>query len=277
MGSSLSTGMCLTWVEVFFLYPLSWQNNSTHGSFGDLKSLSFSFRNCSEEKFSLHSNLPLENQKTLSVLIQNSQQKHQKVTVQAINGWGLWDRRVTSMLKQQAEKPGTKVKGKDAPGFQSFEGGCSPQQVSVLWIFCKSLTREEKNKWNIKSWTMVSSYDLNQACSVWGEVFIIKINSIWLQQWFFLGSVLHWECLALRSINYYNYYFLVCFEFHFRFFLMRFFFLLHPAFKPSSHDCLEKVCALNRLHKVIELCSLWDFRQWIQRCTEFNLRKTEFW
>lgn len=46
-----------------------------------LKSLSFSFRNCSEEKFSLHSNLPLESQKILSVLIQNSQQKHQKVTV----------------------------------------------------------------------------------------------------------------------------------------------------------------------------------------------------
>lgn len=105
-----------------------------------LKSLSFSFRNCSEEKFSLHSNLPLESQKIPSVLIQNSQQKHQKVTVQAINGWGLWDWRVTSMLKQQAEKPGTKLKGKGAPGFQSFEGGCSPQQVSVLWIFCKSLT-----------------------------------------------------------------------------------------------------------------------------------------
>lgn len=46
-----------------------------------LESLSFSFRNCSEEKFSLHSNLPLESQKILSVLIQNLQQKHQKVTV----------------------------------------------------------------------------------------------------------------------------------------------------------------------------------------------------
>lgn len=45
-----------------------------------LKSLS-SFRNCSEEKFSLHSNLPLESQKILSVLIQNLQQKHQKVTM----------------------------------------------------------------------------------------------------------------------------------------------------------------------------------------------------
>lgn len=36
------------------------------------------------------------------------------------------------MLKQEAEKPGTKLEGKDAPGSLCFEGGCSPQQVSVL-------------------------------------------------------------------------------------------------------------------------------------------------
>lgn len=52
---------------------------------------------------------------------------------------------------------------------------------------------------------------------------ILKVNSIWLQQWLLLGSVFNGEWLALRNINYFHYYCLVCFKFHFRFSFVDFF------------------------------------------------------